>query len=103
MLIMTSLMRFPVYERTYQDVDHAHNTVKRQGSERLRPPHAADALADIAAGKFVVVTDDADRENEGDLIVAADRMTEEAMAFMVSVHPYERMPCHSSFVHLASM
>ena len=45
----------------------------------------ADALADIAAGKFVVVTDDADRENEGDLIMAADRMTEEAMAFMVRV------------------
>lgn len=46
----------------------------------------ADALADIAAGKFVVVTDDADRENEGDLIMAADRMTEEAMAFMVSAN-----------------
>lgn len=42
-------------------------------------------MADIAAGKFVVVTDDADRENEGDLIMAADRMTEEAMAFMVSM------------------
>lgn len=42
-----------------------------------------DALADIAAGKFVVVTDDADRENEGDLIMAAERMTPAAMAFMV--------------------
>lgn len=29
------------------------------------------------------MTDDADRENEGDLIMAADRMTTEAMAFMV--------------------
>ena len=58
---------------------------RRSSDLLLRPPHAADALADIAAGKFVVVTDDADRENEGDLIMAADRMTEEAMAFMVSI------------------
>jgi 3,4-dihydroxy-2-butanone 4-phosphate synthase len=42
-----------------------------------------DALTDIAAGKFVVVLDDEDRENEGDLIIAADRVTAQAMAFMV--------------------
>jgi 3,4-dihydroxy 2-butanone 4-phosphate synthase/GTP cyclohydrolase II len=43
----------------------------------------ADALADLAAGKFVVVLDDEDRENEGDLIIAADKATTEAMAFLV--------------------
>lgn len=32
------------------------------------------ALLDIAAGKFVVVLDDEDRENEGDLIIAADKV-----------------------------
>ena len=42
-----------------------------------------DALAAIAAGRFVVVMDDESRENEGDLIVAADRVSPEAMAFMV--------------------
>jgi len=41
------------------------------------------ALEDIAAGKFVVVVDDEDRENEGDLIIAADTMTEEKMTFMI--------------------
>jgi 3,4-dihydroxy 2-butanone 4-phosphate synthase / GTP cyclohydrolase II len=41
------------------------------------------ALDDIADGKFVVVLDDADRENEGDLIMAADKSTPEAMHFMV--------------------
>ena len=41
------------------------------------------AIADIAAGKPVVVVDDADRENEGDLIIAADKITPEALAFMV--------------------
>ena len=34
-------------------------------------------------GEFVVVVDDEDRENEGDLIIAADRMTPEKMAFMI--------------------
>ena len=42
-----------------------------------------EALADVAAGKFVVVLDDEDRENEGDLIGAADKMTQESMHFMI--------------------
>jgi 3,4-dihydroxy 2-butanone 4-phosphate synthase/GTP cyclohydrolase II len=37
----------------------------------------------LQAGKFVVVLDDEDRENEGDLIIAGDKVTTEAMAFMV--------------------
>ncbi|WBB81343.1 bifunctional 3,4-dihydroxy-2-butanone-4-phosphate synthase/GTP cyclohydrolase II [Micromonospora sp. WMMD882] len=41
------------------------------------------AVADIAAGRPVVVVDDADRENEGDLIFAAERATPELVAFMV--------------------
>ncbi|GAC85982.1 bifunctional 3,4-dihydroxy-2-butanone-4-phosphate synthase/GTP cyclohydrolase II [Gordonia paraffinivorans] len=41
------------------------------------------AIADIAAGKPVVVVDDEDRENEGDLIFAAEKATPELVAFMV--------------------
>ena len=41
------------------------------------------AVADIAAGRPVVVVDDEDRENEGDLIFAAEHATAELMAFMV--------------------
>ncbi|GAB3958919.1 hypothetical protein GCM10027614_77400 [Micromonospora vulcania] len=41
------------------------------------------AVADIAAGRPVVVVDDADRENEGDLIFAAELATPELLAFMV--------------------
>jgi 3,4-dihydroxy 2-butanone 4-phosphate synthase/GTP cyclohydrolase II len=41
------------------------------------------ALADIAAGRPVVVVDDEDRENEGDLIFAAEKATPELLAFMV--------------------
>lgn len=42
-----------------------------------------EALAAIAAGEFVLVIDDEDRENEGDLIVAAEKVTSEQVAFMV--------------------
>jgi 3,4-dihydroxy 2-butanone 4-phosphate synthase / GTP cyclohydrolase II len=41
------------------------------------------AIADIAAGRPVVVVDDANRENEGDIIAAASAMTPELMAFMI--------------------
>jgi 3,4-dihydroxy 2-butanone 4-phosphate synthase / GTP cyclohydrolase II len=41
------------------------------------------AVADIAAGRPVIVMDDEDRENEGDLIFAAQHATAELMAFMV--------------------
>src|SRR6201992_4170854 len=41
------------------------------------------SIADIAAGKPVVVIDDEDRENEGDLIFAAELATPELVAFMV--------------------
>ena len=41
------------------------------------------AVADIAAGKAVVVIDDEDRENEGDLVFAAEMATPELVAFMV--------------------
>lgn len=39
-------------------------------------------LDDIRAGKIVIVTDDADRENEGDLVFAAEKVTPEAVNFM---------------------
>jgi len=41
------------------------------------------ALADLAAGRPVGVVDDADRENEGDLIFAAEKATPELVSFMV--------------------
>jgi|TARA_B110000914_G_scaffold49190_1_gene41992 3,4-dihydroxy 2-butanone 4-phosphate synthase/GTP cyclohydrolase II len=40
------------------------------------------AISDIRNGKFVIVTDDADRENEGDLIMASEMITPEAVNFM---------------------
>ena len=42
-----------------------------------------DALADFREGKFVIVVDDEDRENEGDLICAAEKITPEMVNFML--------------------
>ncbi|KAF3659379.1 Bifunctional riboflavin biosynthesis protein RIBA 1, chloroplastic [Capsicum annuum] len=42
-----------------------------------------EAIEDIRQGKMVLVTDDEDRENEGDLVMAASKATPEAMAFFV--------------------
>jgi 3,4-dihydroxy 2-butanone 4-phosphate synthase/GTP cyclohydrolase II len=43
-----------------------------------------DAVAEIAAGRMLVVVDDEDRENEGDLVMAAEKATPEAINFMIT-------------------
>ena len=43
-----------------------------------------EAIEDFRKGKFVIVVDDEDRENEGDLIMAAEKATAEAVNFMVT-------------------
>lgn len=42
-----------------------------------------EALEDFRAGKFLIVVDDEDRENEGDLIIAAEKITPEDVNFML--------------------
>lgn len=42
------------------------------------------AIEDIRQGKMIVLVDDEDRENEGDLVMAADAVTPEAIAFMAT-------------------
>ena len=41
-----------------------------------------EVIQDVKDGKFVIVVDDEDRENEGDLIMAAEKITDEAINFM---------------------
>ena len=43
-----------------------------------------EALEDLRNGKFVIVVDDEQRENEGDLVIAAEKMTTEAVNFIVT-------------------
>ena len=56
----------------------------REGSDRLVFASIEEAIADIRAGKMVIVVDDADRENEGDFVMAAEKATPEALNFMVT-------------------
>ena len=49
----------------------------------IRLDRIEEAIADIKAGKIVLVVDDEDRENEGDMICAAEMITPEMVNFMV--------------------
>ena len=49
----------------------------------IRLDSIEEALEDFRAGKFLIVVDDEDRENEGDLIIAAEKITPEAVNFML--------------------
>lgn len=51
--------------------------------EKIRLDAIEDAIADFREGKFVIVVDDEDRENEGDLIIAAEKITPEKVNFML--------------------
>ena len=50
-----------------------------------KPPFDSvdDVLKDISDGKMVIVTDDESRENEGDLVMAASKVTPEAINHMI--------------------
>src|SRR5215813_4204894 len=56
------------------------------GWERLMPQDCCtieEALAELRAGRMVVLVDDENRENEGDLVLPAEKVTPEAVNFMV--------------------
>lgn len=57
-------------------------TPSKENSVQVAP--IQDALDDIRAGKIVIVVDDEDRENEGDFVVAAEKVTPEAINFMIT-------------------
>ena len=57
-----------------------------EGAPRARSAFAAvdDAIREIGEGRIVIVVDDADRENEGDFVMAAERVTPYAINFMAT-------------------
>ncbi|GHC88742.1 riboflavin biosynthesis protein RibBA [Nocardiopsis terrae] len=54
-----------------------------QNEQTVALDRIEDAIAEFAAGKAIVVVDDEDRENEGDIIFAAELATPELLAFMI--------------------
>ena len=74
--------REPSY-RTLARLAHVFPTLREQLGDREGPfDSIEDAISDIRAGKMVVVLDDEDRENEGDLVMAAQMVTPDAINFM---------------------
>lgn len=57
--------------------------IKEKLNEPIRLDSIEDAIRDFRDGKFVIVVDDEDRENEGDLIIAAEKITPEDVNFML--------------------
>jgi 3,4-dihydroxy 2-butanone 4-phosphate synthase / GTP cyclohydrolase II len=53
-----------------------------EAAETIQFDAVDDVVNDIAEGRIVIVTDDADRENEGDLVMAAEKVTPDAVNFM---------------------
>ena len=51
--------------------------------KKIKLDKIEDAIEDFRNGKFIIVVDDEDRENEGDLIIAAEKITPEAVNFML--------------------
>lgn len=56
--------------------------VTTRAKQAARFAEIEDAIAAVSAGKMVVIVDDEDRENEGDLAIAAEKITPEAINFM---------------------
>ena len=62
------------------------------------------AIADIRAGKMVLVTDDPDRENEGDLIMSAEYVTPDDINFMAThAKGLICMPCDGAILDRLQM
>ncbi len=53
-----------------------------------------EAIEEIRAGRMIVVVDDEDRENEGDLTLAAEKVTPEAINFMAKYRTRPGLPGH---------
>lgn len=62
---------------------HSAESARVPGGTKNELDSIEQAIADIRAGKAVVVVDDEDRENEGDLIFAASKATPDLVAFMI--------------------
>ena len=68
--------QLPLIERTDMSTDSGRPLTPVQISP------VEDIVADMRAGRIVIMVDDEDRENEGDLLIASDHVTPEAINFM---------------------
>jgi 3,4-dihydroxy 2-butanone 4-phosphate synthase/GTP cyclohydrolase II len=69
----------------FENLEIAH-TVPALDATGQSPVSASigEAIAELQAGRMIVVVDDEDRENEGDLVIAAEMITPDAVNFMAT-------------------
>ncbi len=81
---------FPACRAVWADIGDNGGLPLRPSAEILRMSHESniastkEIIAEIRAGRMVVLVDEEDRENEGDLVMAADFVTPEAINFMAT-------------------
>src|SRR5687767_13084304 len=77
------LCRLEAFLSNQQERFMTTDTLSRASTRSVALSPLPDVLARIRAGQPVLVLDDADRENEADLIVAADRIDARTMAMLI--------------------
>ena len=70
--------------RSGRGASHAQRAGRTRSGSPAPFARIEDALRDIREGKLVIVVDDEDRENEGDLTMAAEKVTPAAINFMAA-------------------
>lgn len=68
--------------RQHRVINHSHSTNGLRRSKKNEFASVEDAVNDIRNGRMVIVVDDPERENEGDLVCAAEKATPEIVNFM---------------------
>jgi 3,4-dihydroxy 2-butanone 4-phosphate synthase / GTP cyclohydrolase II len=70
-----------MFAKSFEDVEILEAAA---GAESPTFASIREALAELRAGRMIVIVDDEDRENEGDLMIAAEMITPEAINFMAT-------------------
>lgn len=84
--MLTSLM--PSSTETHLELNPETPQVGESTAQKYQFDSIETAIAAIQQGTFVIAVDNEDRENEGDLIIAAEHMTKEKAAFMIRYTRY---------------
>ena len=98
-------VRTTVYSMSRRSVAGGAEVVSKQHAEKIRKsalprapagagrlPPIEEAVDAIRAGRMIIVVDDEDRENEGDLTIAAEKVTPDAVNFMAQVRARPDLP-----------
>ena len=80
-----TLYSLPYLQAKKERLGHALRLEQHEGNENVNPFASIEvAIRELKAGRMIVVVDDPDRENEGDLTIAAEMITPEAINFMAT-------------------